>query len=323
VELLERMAAREAETWIDIARFLANHERQHSEIIGTVRWLGGLYIPRTVAADSEAAGGAFDAEEWIAFPNGARFARGALQDPDAWDNELEAHELELKPYSIRRCAVTQGEWLEFIDAGGYDEPNLWSDAGWRFRMKHQLVSPLSWERSEGGWTRRTLHGPVAVDKCLPVSHVSWYEAEAFAAFCGARLPTEAEWEYAAAWDPHSRSKRRWPWGNRAGSPQTAELGARHSDVCSVRARPEADSAAGARQMVGNVWEWVGCTFQAYPGFRPQAYAEYSAPWFDGHHKVARGGTYLSQPEIARTTFRNFYVPELRQPALGLRLAKDA
>jgi gamma-glutamyl hercynylcysteine S-oxide synthase len=270
-----------------VFRFIANHERQHAEIIGIVRLLGALYLE-----DAPVAHGASSAVDqhvgFLKFAGGA-FPMGTDTDPDAWDNERPARSVVVEPFELAARPVTCGEWLEFMAAGGYDDARLWSAEGNLFRTQHVLRAPLHWSRDrQGDVVMRTLAGVSPVDARASVGHISWHEAQAFARFAGARLPSEAEWEYAASWDPSRSCKRRWPWGDRPGS----------------------------------VWEWVADAFGPYPGFRPQAYAGYSQPWFDGRHRVLRGGCFLSQREIARSTFRNWYLPEMRQVPSGLRLARD-
>jgi iron(II)-dependent oxidoreductase len=151
--------------------------------------------------------------------------------------------------------------------------------------------------------------------------VSWYEADAFARFAGARLPSEAEWEAAASWDSAAGCKRRFPWGDDA-SATPANLGLCLLDVAGPGAFAGGASPCGAVDMAGGVWEWVADTFEPYPGFLPQAYAGYSAPWFGARHRCARGGSFMTQAEIARCCFRNWYEPHLRAPTLGFRLARS-
>lgn len=303
-----------------LVRFIANHERQHAEIIGIVRWLGALYFAAP-SSPSSSASASSESREYCWVPGG-RFTVGAANDPDSWDNERPAFDTWVSDFEVARAPVSSGAWLEFMRAGGYDDERLWSDEGNAFRRAHALRAPLHWSRdSLGGFAERTLAGVVPVDPERAVSHVSWHEARAFARFAGARLLTEIEWEYLASWDPITRSKRRWPWGNALPGEQCANLGLRR--YAPARADDFAAGAAGsgAVDLIGGVWEWVEEAFMPYPGFEPQAYAGYSQPWFDGHHRVARGGSFLSQPEIARSTFRNWYPPETRQVPLGLRLAK--
>jgi iron(II)-dependent oxidoreductase len=248
---------------------------------------------------------------------------GVDNDPDAWDNEQPGYEVDVAAFALQRTPVVAGQWLEFIQVGGYDDERLWSDAGNAWRSSQGIDAPLFWERRREAWWRRSLSGLKLVDPELPVVHVSFHEAQAFARAFGARLPTESEWETAASVDREG-TKRRYPWGDSvpdSGAPR-ANAGLVEHDV----ARPgrfTGEAACGAVDLIGGVWEWVETPFSPYPDFRPQAYRGYSAPWFDGRHRVARGGSYLTQLPIARATFRNWYLPELRQPALGLRLAKDA
>jgi len=303
-----------------VFRFLANHERQHAEIMAAGRLLGGLWLSpesahATNAVDTQAVGGFLripSAQAWL----------GAHDDPDGWDNERPALRVEVPEFELGRHPVSAGEFLEFVAAGGYDDDRLWSTEGARWRRAENVRAPLHWRRaSDGSFVRRTLGGEAPVDPLRPVAHVSYYEAEAFARFAGARLPREVEWEHAASWDPVGRHKRRFAWGNEPGHPPPANVGLRWLDVTPRGAFAEGVAASGAHDMLGNVWEWTASVFEPYPDFSPQAYTGYSAPWFDGRHRVARGGSYMTQIEIARCCFRNWYEPHIRALPLGFRLAR--
>jgi iron(II)-dependent oxidoreductase len=297
-----------------VFRFLANHERQHAEIIGIVRLLGALYLP----AGPEQGAEERSASEYIAIPGG-EFTLGSDDDPDGWDNERRAHRVTLDDFLIQRHPVSAGAWLEFMRASGYRDDRLWTKPGIIWRTAARVEAPGFWSRTGDGWQRRTLAGLVPIDPRRPVSHISHHEAVAFAAFAGARLPTEAEWERAAAWD--GLRKRRYAWGDRADAAPPANLALSALDVLPRGSHAAGAAACGAENMIGGVWEWCDSLFSAYPGFVPQPYSNYSQPWFDGRHRVARGGSFLTQPEIARCCFRNWYEPHLRQPPLGLRLAR--
>lgn len=286
------------EGWV--YRFLANHERQHAEVMGIGRLLARLPL----SCDFEEAAAPAVEQAWIEIPAG-RFFMGAA-DPEGWDNERPVHEQQLGAFRIAQRAVTNGEWLAFMKAGGYEDPSLWSEEGWAFARGASLHAPLFWEQdATGAWQRFSLRGLVPLSLDHPVAHISWYEAQAFARFAGARLPTEVEWERAAG----GEEKRRWPSG---AFPLSANLDFRHGDTTPASALFE-----------GNVWEWTESEFSGYPGFRPGLYRGYSQPWFDGTHRVLRGGGHLSHPMMARTAFRNWLEPSIRAYPSGLRLAKRA
>jgi iron(II)-dependent oxidoreductase len=175
-----------------------------------------------------------------------------------------------------------------------------------------------WRRADGGWQRRDFGRWVPLEPHRPVLHVSWHEAEAWCAWAGRRLPTEAEWEMAAAAPgPRREGKRRYPWGEDPPSPSRANLDGLAGGCLDVAALPEGDSAWGCRQMIGNVWEWTASDFRPYPGFVPDAYKEYSEPWF-GTHKVLRGGCWTTRARLMRNTWRNFYTPDRRDVWAGFR-----
>ncbi len=267
-----------------VFRFIANHELQHAELIGIVRLLGGVYDEQDEPGRVTTAPCSDSRPQYVDV-RGGRFALGACADPDAWDNERPEHVVEIPDFALARSPVTCGEWLAFMAAGGYEDARLWSDAGNAFRLEAGLTAPLHWQRDGGGvYHTRTLTGPRAVEDERAVSHVSWFEAEAFTRFASGRLPSEVEWERAA---------------------RLAAL----------------EPPLGLEHLVGSAWQWTSSVFLPYPGFQPQPYRAYSEPWFDGKHRVARGGSFLTEPPISRPTFRNWYLPEIRQVPLGLRLAR--
>jgi iron(II)-dependent oxidoreductase len=348
---IERLVREEPETgaFARLLHLAANHERQHAEIVLCVRLLGGLY--RETAPPGDGLDAALSRpNDWIALPEGD-FLLGsprpdgraeshefdAEADLDAWDNEHAAHWVHVERFAMQRFCVSQDEWLGWMDAGGYTQRTGWCEAGWAWRVAHDITAPGHWERdSQGRWYERTLSGLAPVGGDRPVAHVSWYEAEAYARCHRARLPKEAEWEYAASLSPaaseerddgprheaQGRPKRRFPWGQEF-RPGRAELGRQRGLWSRRGAHPAGASASGIEDLCGGVWEWTSDWFLPYPEFAPGFYAAYSAPWFGQQHRVARGGSRLTAPQNARVTFRNWYEPHVRQPCLGVRLVRDA
>jgi len=284
---------------------------------------------------------------------GGRFTIGATQDfPFVFDNEKWAHEIEIKPFRIARAPVTNGEFLEFVEEGGYRERRYWSDDGWRWlesggapqleqsfakffsktlnepmeltAFNERLDHPVYWHPLDNGrWQQRVYNRYVLLNEDLPVLHVSWYEAEAFCNWSGRRLPKESEWEVAASGEfaangaQLSERRRHYAWGDQPPRAELANLDWRNSGPVGVGAYPGGDSAFGCRQMIGNVWEWTADEFQAYPGFTVDPYKEYSKPWF-GTHKVLRGGCWATSSLLIRNTWRNFYTPDRRDVWAGFR-----
>ena len=240
-------------------------------------------------------------------------------EPWSLDNERPAHTIDLPAFRIGRVPVTNAEWQRFVEAGGYDDPQWWSERGWGHRTETGLQRPLFW-REDGSRRRFGIVEEIPTDE--PVQHVSFFEAEAYAAWAGARLPTEQEWEKAASWDPERGRKRRWPWGDSAWTPTLANLGGEALRPAPVGAYAAGASAYGVEQLVGDVWEWTTSGLEPWPGFEPMLYAAYSAPFFGGDFKVLRGGSWAVGSDAVRTTFRNWDLPIRRQIFTGLRLAWD-
>lgn len=254
---------------------------------------------------------------------GGRFLLGAPGDePFVFDNEKWAHPIAVRPFTIARAPVTQAEFAAFVDDGGYHRESLWSDAGRRWRSTAGADHPVYWRRDQDGWHRRHFDRWVPLEPHRPVIHVNGYEAEAYCTWARRRLPTEAEWEVAAAGEPGpdghlAARKRRFPWGDEPPTPTRTNLDARLEGCADVGAFAAGDSAFGCRQMLGNVWEWTATTFAPYPGFEIDPYREYSAPWF-GTHKVLRGGCWQTRARLLRNTWRNFYTPDRRDIWAGFR-----
>jgi iron(II)-dependent oxidoreductase len=243
-----------------------------------------------------------------------------VSEPHSLDNERPAHVVDVPAFRIGRVPVTNGEWRQFVDDGGYVRQRWWSDRGWRHRQEAALSAPQFWS-PDGTRTRFGHVEEIPADE--PVQHVTYFEAEAYAAWAGARLPTEVEWEKAAAWDPAAGRRRRFPWGASEPTEHLANLGGDALRPALVGAYPASASAYGAEQMLGDVWEWTTSPLRPWPGFTPMIYDRYSEPFFDGDYKVLRGGSWAVAPGILRPSFRNWDHPIRRQIFSGVRLAWDA
>ncbi len=218
----------------------------------------------------------------------------------AFDCEGPRHQALLSPHALADRTVTNGEWAAFIADGGYRDPRHWLADGWAWLQAEGVAAPLYWEERDGGWTRFGLDGRRAVDPAAPVTHVGFYEADAYAGWAGARLPTEAEWEAAAfAHDP-------------AGGNQMDRAGP-------VEPRP----STGGPALFGDVWEWTGSAYRPHPGFRAAggAVREYNGKFMSGQF-VLRGGSCATPRGHVRASYRNFFAPDKRWQFTGVRLARD-
>ena len=256
---------------------------------------------------------------------GGTFSLGATPDvPFVFDNEKWTHSVDVAPFRIAATAVTYGEFRRFVIAGGYQRRELWTDEGWEWRGRAGAEHPAYWVRADDGeWRLRRYDREVPLPEWCAIIHVSWHEANAFCAWAGRRLPTEAEWELAASAEPTqdgqgiASNKRHYPWGDESPAPDRANLDWAADGTIDVRALPAGDSAFGVRQMVGNAWEWTSTVFGPYPGFERDPYEEYSEPWF-GDHMVLRGGCWATRSRLIRNTWRNFYKPDRRDVMCGFR-----
>jgi iron(II)-dependent oxidoreductase len=326
VERLESRAADERDAYFH--RLVTYHEDMHAEALVYTRQTLGLPVP-SCAKEKAAGGGALPGDVAIA---GGAFELGASRDRDfVFDNEKWAHTVQVDPFEIARAPVTQAEFLEFVEARGYERDEWWSAQGRAWRESARAQHPVYWRRESGGrWERRHFDRWIPLEEHKPVIHVNWFEAEAYCNFARRQLPSEAEWEVAASGSPTEspEPKRSFPWGphgneshdealSEAQTSTLAQLDLRSSSCADVGAHPRGDSAFGCRQMIGNVWEWTASDFLPYPGFVVDPYKEYSEPWF-GTHKVLRGGCYATRSRLIRNTWRNFYTPDRRDVLAGFR-----
>ena len=345
------------------------HEGMHAEALAYTRQTLGYPAPRfsenvppsvllapkaEVPPTDAPSGTGTSAGPWpgdVEVPGG-KFMIGATTDfPFVFDNEKWAHVVEVKPFRIGRAPVTNGEFLNFVEDGGYRKPQFWSEEGWRWlktggapELEHSFANffkravgeaippatshgvnhPVYWQpQANGKWLQRIFDHWVPLEPHLPVVHVNWYEAQAYCKWAGRRLPTEAEWEIAASAETvrgkagFSEARRYLPWGADQATPEHANLDWFAGGMVPINAHAAGDSALGCRQMIGNVWEWTASSFAPYPGFTVDPYKEYSQPWF-GTHKVLRGGCWATSSLLIRNTWRNFYTPDRRDVWAGFR-----
>ncbi len=286
-----------------LLNMLLQHEEQHTETI--------LLILNLIAARRFDAGDgrSFSAQAvprrspppqagrttMVRIPAGA-YSMGSDDSAYTLDNERPARQVRLEEFWIDPTPITNADFLEFMDAGGYQNPAWWSQQGWRWCEEWHITHPLHWRsgNGQGRWLEVDPFGVVPLDPARPVRCVSWYEAEAYARSVGKRLPTEAEWEKAAWWDAEQHA-----------------------------ATAQSDLLAPRLGMLGGVWEWTHTWFHPYPGFQAFPYDGYSVPYFDQHHRVLRGGSWATRRHVLRSTFRNWYHPGMRAVFAGFRCAKDA
>jgi iron(II)-dependent oxidoreductase len=301
-------------------QMLLQHEYQHNETVLATLQLkqGEPYHPpsRVELPEGDASIGGF-----VTVPAG-EFWMGTDDRSLAYDNERPRHRLHLDEFQIGVAPVTNGEFMEFVEAGGYRNREYWSDEGWAFIQEGKIEAPKHWNRnSSGTWVTRSMDIVESVNPRRPVIHVCWHEAQAYCRFAGYRLPTEAEWEKAASFDPTRGEQRRYPWGDESPTPEHANLDQQSFMAAEVGAYPMGVSAVGCHQMIGDVWEWVSSDFMPYPGFEAFPYDEYSKVFFGPDYKVLRGGSWATRPGAIRNTFRNWDYPIRRQIFSGFRVAK--
>ena len=326
-----------------VYRMVMQHEGQHQETM-----LQALDIPAAGQAEAEsenkgdsADGGRaleregdgdqehrVDDESRVLVPAGP-FLMGTDDRTHAYDNERSRHPVEVGGFEIERYPVTNRRWLQFIEDGGYRRAELWSAPGSAWRTASGTESPQGWTLGNEGWRLRRFGRLGRLRGEEPVQHVCYWEAEAFARWCGGRLPTDQEWEKAAAWGADAVVARLYPWGAQ-----------RPSDVVSsidleaaakrwswgppvIGGRPTLASRYGVEDMLGSVYQWTCSEFRPYPGFEPFPYAEYSEVFFGASCRVLRGASFAAHELLWRNSYRNWDLPQRRQIFAGVRLVYDA
>lgn len=300
--LLERGIDERLRYWITYA---VCHEDIHSEALTYTRQALG-YPPPTLSLPRRVLPAGDNARGDVAFAGGAIQLGAPHTIAFCFDNEKWAHAVDVAPFAIARCAVTEGEFAAFVADRGYQRQELWSRTGWSWRQAVGAELPLYWRRAGNTFERRHFDQWAPLDDGRAMCHVCWFEAQAYCRWAGRRLPTEAEWECAAAaGTAHAAANLDWA----AMAPIAAS------------ARPDGDPADGCRQLLGNVWEWTDTTFAPYPGFVADMYADYSQTSFHTR-KVLRGGCWATRARLIRPTWRNFFEPARRDVFAGFRTCRS-
>ena len=303
-----------------VYNMILQHEAQHNEtMLQTFQLMPGRGYRPEPRMDLPAGN---PPREEMTFVPGGTFLMGTTDRSIALDNERDEHERHVPGFHLDTTPVTNRAFQEFVEAGGYEREDLWEPTGWRWKNEESISAPKHWYQPEphSWWTER-----FGFDEPLnpeaPVVHVSWYEADAYARWAGKRLPTEAEWEKAASWDPETETRRLFPWGDEPPTRERANLDQLAFRAAEVGAYPEGAGAYGTLGMIGDVWEWTASDFAPYPGFESFPYREYSEVFFGPDYKVLRGGSWATRPVAIRNTFRNWDYPIRRQLFVGFRCAK--
>jgi ergothioneine biosynthesis protein EgtB len=284
---------------------ILEHEAMHQETLLYMWHRLPFSQKRSPAGYQPRIGGAPPCQEWVQIPGGcATLGAARTAIPFGWDNELPALSDEVPPFAIERHAVTNAQFLEFVDAGGYRDPRWWRPEDWEWVAREAVAHPLFWERDADRWLWRGMFDRFELPMAWP-AYVSHAEASAFARWRGVRLPTEAEFQRAAFGAPDG--ERRHPWGEDEPTAEHGVFDFSSWDPEPAGTHPRGASAWGVEDLVGNGWQWTSTTFAPFPGFRAMAsYPEYSSDFFDGEHFVMKGASPATARELLRPTFRNWF-----------------
>jgi iron(II)-dependent oxidoreductase len=310
-----------------IAELVLRHEQQHNETMLQTLQLAHLEGSEAGTRSAESRGnrqvsasGNRQISAMIEIPAG-ECTLGAAPDRFAYDNERPRHRSDVRAYLIGRTPITNATYLTFVEGGGYERREWWSDEGWSWKEDYDITRPQGWTPDLASEWRLAKLEPLHPDR--PVVHISWFEADAFARAHDGRLPSEAEWEKAATWDQEQGRALAQPWGDRPAEPgRHANLDQLAGGPVPVGSHPEGASPYGCLDMIGGVWEWTADPFRGYPGFTPYPYREYSEVFFGPDYRVLRGGSWATRPRVSTPSFRNWDLPQRRQIFSGLRLARD-
>lgn len=306
-ELLGNLINRRYKDCAAIIALGLQHEQQHQELFYTeIKYIlyqnpPDLRVPYYIKPQEKAKGRSHPSSH-SSFKGGL-YEIGNLEESWGWDNEYPVHKCYIHDFALQNRLVTNAEYLEFMKDGGYQKQLLWLDNGWNKRQSEKWEAPLYWEKVDGEWQMWTLSGMKKVDPLEPVCHVSFYEAEAYARWKEARLPSEQEWEHAARVSKSSADD-----GN------FLDSGHLHPQ--------RAPAEKGLAQMLGDVWEWTSSYYVPYPGYSPYTgkLREYNEKFMD-NQRVLRGGSCVTERDHIRISYRNFWPPDTRFQFAGFRLAK--
>ncbi len=297
---------------------LIEHEELHQETLAYMWHCLPLSRKRRPANALVVTDGVVPESEQVEIPPG-RATMGAMLEeiPFGWDNEFPRHEVDVPAFAIDRHNVTNQQYLEFVQAGGYTNPEWWAEADWAWLTESGLPHPSFWVSQEGAWYWRGMFELIPLPAAWPV-YVSHAEASAYARWRGLRLPTEAEFHRAAYGTPEA-AERTHPWGDAAPDSTRGNFGFQHWDPVPVGSYPAGVSAWGVHDLVGNGWEWTSTVFEGFPGFSPMgSYPEYSADFFDGKHYVIKGAAPVTAQGLVRRSLRNWFRPHYPYVYAGFR-----
>ncbi len=259
-------------------------------------------------------------QEMVRIPGGL-YELGFSGSGFCYDNEVPEHKTYLNAYEMDTHPVTNKQFMEFIDDGGYEDYKFWLSDGWDIVNEKRWNSPLYWQKIDGSWHKKDFGGMNKISPYEPVTNVSYYEADAFSKWSGKRLPTEAEWEKAASWNEDLKKKTIYPWGDELPSDDHANLlESWNWAPCQIGTYPGGKSYYGCQQMLGDVWEWTSSEYVLYPGFRSK-FSEYTDKWAI-NQKVLRGGSFATPRSQIRNSYRNYFKPHERIPFSGFRCVRD-
>lgn len=307
----------------EAAAAILEHEAMHQETLLYMWHRLPVDRKRKPAGLDAPIDGAMPRQEWIRVPAGRAtlgLDRGARDF--SWDNERPATSASVDAFEIDRHDVTNAAFLEFVEAGGYDQPQWWRPEDWHWLHDEGVRHPIFWERHDGTWHWRGMFDVIPLPQAWPV-YISGAEARAYAAWRGARLPTEPEFQRAAYGTP-SAIERAYPWGDEPPTPERGVFDFSSWDPQPAGSRPAGRSAWGVEDLMGNGWEWTSTAFAPFPGFTPiPSYPEYSADFFDGEHFVMKGASPATAHELLRPTFRNWFRARYPYVYATFRCARDA
>jgi len=296
-----------------------NHECQHQELLvyDLQNLLGDCYRPIQKNTKPEIS----KIEKKSVKINGGMYELGYSGDDYCFDIELPEHKTYLNDYMIDSHPVTNQQYMEFINDGGYSDYSLWLSDGWDSVKKNNWHAPMYWESKDDQWFITDFLGRRKINPNEPVKHVSYYEAAAFCKWLGKRLPTESEWEKAALWNEEEKKKTIFPWGDEKPTSEHANLLESWLWNCAeIGTYQKGKSSSGCYQMIGDVWEWTSSEFMGYPGFK-SGFDEYNDKWFT-NQKVLRGGSFATPAISIRGSYRNFFRLDERWMFSGFRCAED-